>query len=264
MNKKINIKIGGVIIITLICGLLGGLVIGYQGIFSKQLSFLVKTAEGEVAIKDSLTAEQVEERMIAYIKEGILGEDGPEISLATTTTFESGVYKLNLKIENSEFASYATKDGKLLFPEAYILEEESIEPDAKVEEKNVIQGNFLVSEDEICLENGKPIIYFFGSEGCSYCNWEHPIIEEVAGKFLDYISFHNNMDSDEDMDVFSKYSTGGIPTLVFGCKYYRVGAGTQSGEEQEAKDLTALICKLTGSQPADVCEQVQDLIQGIE
>jgi len=71
------------------------------------------------------------------------------------------------------------------------------------------------------------------------------------------------MDSDEDMDVFSKYSTGGIPTLVFGCKYYRVGAGTQSGEEQETKDLTALICKLTGSQPADVCEQVQDLIQEI-
>jgi len=69
------------------------------------------------------------------------------------------------------------------------------------------------------------------------------------------------MDSDEDTDVFNKYSTGGIPTLVLGCKYYRVGAGVQSGEEQETKDLTALICKLTGSQPADVCEEVHDLIQ---
>ena len=261
MDKKIKIKIGLAIIITLICGLLGGLAMGYQGVFSKPLSFLVKTAQGEVSIKDSLTAEQVEEKIMKYIREEILGEDGPEISLATstTTTFQNGVYKLNLKIDTSEFASYVTKDGKLLFPEAIVLEEESTELDE--EAKDAIPGNFLISEDEICMEDDKPIIYFFGSQGCSYCNWEHPIIEEVASKFSNYISFHNNMDSDEDMDVFSKYSTGGVPTLVFGCKYYRVGAGVQSGEEEETKNLTAVICKLTGNQPADVCEQVQDLIE---
>jgi len=262
MDKKIKIKIGLTIIITLICGFLGGLVIGYQGVFSKPLSFLVKTAQGEVSIKDSLTAEQVEERIMKYIRDEILGEDGPEISLTASTTLENGVYKLNLKIDTSEFASYATKDGNLLFPEAIILKEESVEPDGEGEAKDNIPGNFLMtSEDEICMEDGKPIIYFFGSEGCSYCKWEHPVIEAVTSKFSDYISFHNNMDSEEDMDVFSKYSTGGIPTLVFGCKYYRVGVGTQSGEEQETKDLTALICKLTGNQPADVCEEVQDLIE---
>lgn len=264
MEKKIKIKIGLAIIITLICGLLAGLTIGYQGVFSKQLSFLIKTAEGEVAYKDALTVEQVEEKILTYIKEEILGENGPEVSLTASTTFQNGVYKLNLKIEDSEFVSYVTKDGKFLFPEAIVLEKEVIESDELDKTAGAddsILGNFLVSEDEICLEDGKPIIYFFGSEECSYCNWEHPIIEEVTSKFSDYISFHNNMDSDEDTDIFSKYSTGGIPTLVFGCKYYRVGAGIQAGEEQEIKDLTALICKLTGNQPADVCEEVQDLIQ---
>jgi len=263
MDKKIKVKICSGILIALVCGLLGGLAMGYQGVFSKPLSFLVKTAQGEVSIKDSLTAEQVEERIMKYIRDEILGEDGPEISLTASTTLENGVYKLNLKIDTSEFVSYVTKDGNLLFPEAIILKEESVKPDGEgeAEAEDSIPGSFLASEDEICMEDDKPIIYFFGSQGCSYCQWEHPIFEAVTNKFSNYISFHNNMDSDEDMDVFSKYSTGGIPTLVLGCKYYRVGAGTQSGEEQETKDLTALICKLTGNQPADVCEEVQDLIE---
>jgi 5-hydroxyisourate hydrolase-like protein (transthyretin family) len=118
MNKKIKIKIGATIIIVLICGFLGGLVMGYQGVFSKQLSFLVKTAEGEVSIKDSLTAEQVEEKIKTYIREEFLGKDGPEIFLATSTTFQNGVYKLNFKIQDTEIPSvYATKDGNLFFPE---------------------------------------------------------------------------------------------------------------------------------------------------
>ena len=71
------------------------------------------------------------------------------------------------------------------------------------------------------------------------------------------------MDVDTDMDVFSKYSTGGIPMLAFGCKYYRVGSGEQSGEKEESEILTALICKLTQNQPTEVCDKVQDLVNQI-
>jgi len=113
-----KIKISSIIIIALVSGLLGGMAMGYQGVFSKQLSFLVKTPEGEVSMKDSLTAEQIEEKIMSYIREEILGEGGPEVSLTAPTTFQNGVYKLNFKIQDSEFASYATKDGSLLFPEA--------------------------------------------------------------------------------------------------------------------------------------------------
>jgi len=126
MEKKIKIKIGLAIIITLICGLLTGLAVGYQGVFSKQLCFLAKTSEGEVTYKDALTVEQIEEKVLAYIRREILGENGPEVSLIASTTFENGVYKLNLKIEDSEFVSYVTKDGKFLFPEAIALEKEVI------------------------------------------------------------------------------------------------------------------------------------------
>ena len=243
MNKNI-IKIV-IPIVVLVCGILIGVIISQQSFFTENFSFLNKNI---------LSSEEAGQMALNYINQNILKDSDLTASLTEEPVIKNGVYELKLKIEDSEFISYLTKDGELLFPEAIALEEESTQPEAKVEENDVIPGNFSVSEDEICLEDGKPIIYFFGSEGCGYCKWEHPIIEAVASKFSDYISFHNNMDSDEDMDVFSKYSTGGIPTLVFGCKYYRVGAGTQSGEEQETKDLTALICELTNNQPADVCE----------
>ncbi len=128
-------------------------------------------------------------------------------------------------------------------------------------------GNFLVLEEEVCEEDGKPIVYFFGSERCPHCRWEHPIFEEVAAEFTDYISFHNNMDSQDDLDVFQRHSQinrNGIPFSVLGCQYARVGSGENFGEEEETRILTALICKLTNNQPEEVCLEVEDLVNQIE
>ena len=89
-------------------------------------------------------------------------------------------------------------------------------------------------------------------------------MESVAEKFTGYISFHDNMDTGEDRDVFSKYSPNGyVPLLVLGCRYFRVGAGQRSGEEVESENLTALICKLTDNQPSEVCSEVEDLVNQI-
>ena len=73
------------------------------------------------------------------------------------------------------------------------------------------------------------------------------------------------MDSSADSKVFSEYSSqGAIPTLVLGCKYARTGSGESVGESEEAKNLTALFCKLTDNQPSDVCSSVQELINQIK
>lgn len=165
MDKKTKAKIGLAIIIALIGGLLGGMVMGYQGVFSKQLSFLVRTAEGEVAIKDSLTAEQVEEKIITYIREELLGENGPEISFTAPTTFQNGVYKLNLKIETSEFASYVTKDGKLLFPEAIEMISE---------EEKLAQGCEDIKKAE------QPMLEAFVVSYCPYGTQMQRIINEIV------------------------------------------------------------------------------------
>ena len=201
----------------------------------------------------NISSEEAVNLSLSYINEVLLG-GAVEAKLVGDIKEEEGLYKFQIEIRGEKLFSYVTKNGKLFFPEAFeIKSAEERAAEEKIKDENLVLGNFTKSGDEVCKEVGKPIIYFFGSQGCGYCGWEHPIIEKVAEKFTGFISFHNNMDSDEDMDIFSKYSTGGIPTLVFGCSYYRVGAGVQSGEEQETKDLTALICDLTGGQPENVC-----------
>lgn len=129
-------------------------------------------------------------------------------------------------------------------------------------------GGFLVTEDEICQEDGKPIVYLFGSSGCPHCTWEHPIFEKATAKFGNLISVHDNIDKQGvDQEIWQKYSQinrGAIPFLVLGCRYVRVGSGENAGEIGEEKNLTALICKLTGGEPTEVCQEVADLIKQIE
>jgi len=214
---------------------------------------LVKRGKGS-------SKEEVAKRTVEYINENFL-QEGVNLSLVGVVE-ESGIYKMTLKMGEEEFPSYVTLDGKLLFPQAIDLESKPIAQEEPQEEESTI-GNFLVSGDEICKENEKPLVYFFGSEGCSHCQWEHPVIKEVAEDFKDYVSFHDNMDSEADFEIFQKYSTGGIPSLVLGCKYYREGSGERSGKEEEKKTLAALICKLTENQPTDICNTVLDLINQI-
>ena len=166
---------------------------------------------------------------------------------------------MDFKVGEQEGYWRISRDGQFIFPQTIDLNEYS-EPADKI---GTTIGNFSVSSDNICEEDGKPVIYFFGSESCPHCAWEHPVIKEVMAKFEGLVSFHDNMSNNEDKEIFNKYSTGGVPTLVMGCQYYRVGSGEMSGEEEEARNLTAIACKLTNNQPKDVCGEVQDLINEI-
>jgi len=240
MNKTIPIVI--IIVGVLITGVI---------IYTNYVKYpeCAKCPEG-VSTEDSiLSVQEAGDKIVGFIKDNIL-QGQADISLIETLE-ESGLYKVKFKVGEEEAEWWITENGNFIFPQAVNLAE--FKP--PVEETDQTIGNFSVSSDEICMEDDKPIIYFFGSEGCPHCIWEHPIIEETAGKFNDYVSFHNNMNSDTDMDVFQKYSTGGVPTLVLGCKYYRVGSGEGAGEEKETENLTSLICELTNNQPAEVCQK---------
>lgn len=217
--------------------------------------------------KGIMSAQEASQKALNYINKNFIQGD-TKASLIDIKE-ENGVYKFQIKVGEQTFESYVTKNGKLLFPQAIDLDSiPSLSQEPGNQERREMAltiGNFSVSGDEVCLEEGKPIIYFFGSKSCPHCRWEHPIFEGVAKIFEDYVSFHNNMDSQAaDSDVFSKYSPGGIPTIVLGCRYYRVGSGEQLGAEKELEVLTALICKLTESQPADTCSKVQTLIDQIK
>lgn len=138
-----------------------------------------------------------------------------------------------------------------------------------------IIGDFLLTDKEICLENGKPLVYFFGSASCPHCVWEKPVAQKVFNLFKNEIVYHENFDSQNDTDVFSKYQNinpGYVPFLILGCKYVRVGAGeslsqaTDSAQRDteskklEEEALTTILCKLTGGKPETVCNAVKDKV----
>jgi len=214
----------------------------------------------------NLSGKDAAQKAIDYINAKVLtGADKATIDGKIVS--ESGLYKFNVKVASDSFPSYVSKDGKLLFPQ--VMQIEDVSSTTPVDNQEVSAngqtiGNFSVSSDQICKEDGKPVFYFFGSQSCPHCQWEHPIVQKVAKQFEGVISFHDNYDTDKDKEIFSKYSNEGyIPALVIGCKYYRVGAGENDGEEKETKNLTALLCKITNNQPANICADVQDLVGSI-
>ena len=198
---------------------------------------------------NTISSQEAGEKLVEFVNKNLLR--GEDTAFLIESLEDGDFYKIKFKVQEQEVEWRITKDGRFVFPNTIDL----TEVEELAEEIGKAEGNFSVSSDEICKEGDKPIVYFFGSTKCPHCVWERPIIEEVAAKFGDKISFHNNMDSEADKEVFSKYSAGSVPTLVLGCKYYRVGSGESLGKEEEAKALTNLICELTNNQPDDVCEK---------
>jgi len=196
--------------------------------------------------------EEVAQKALAYVNTLA----GGEAVLTGNNSEENGLYKIEIDYRGQEDSFYVTTDGKLFFLQSTDLEEFAEQEANKPAELGTTLGEFTEYEAEICLEDGKPIVYFFGSSGCPHCGWEHPVLEKAAAKFGDLIAFHNNMDSQEDMDVFTFYNPrGSVPTVVLGCKYGRVGSGESDGEELEEENLTKLICDLTGGEPQEVCAE---------
>jgi thiol-disulfide isomerase/thioredoxin len=191
-----------------------------------------------------IPAEEAASKALSYINENILEGRITATLIKVSEDKEKNLYKLNLKIGEQELESFISFDGKTLYPDAINLETE-ITKQEKVKGGETVDGDFIkLADQEICQENGKPIIYFFGSLSCPHCHWEYPIIKETVAKFGDKISFHDNMNEITDKEVFAKYSNGSVPTIVLGCRYYRVGSGEGIGKEKETEVLTKLIQEL--------------------
>jgi thiol-disulfide isomerase/thioredoxin len=173
-----------------------------------------------------------------------------------------------LKSKNLEKKDDQNKNDKIMMTP-------TSQPNSEVSDIELFQTwfqRFVTTEDEVCQENGKPLFYYFGASTCSHCQWEYPIIKTVVKNFPDQIIFRDNMDKlnnleSQDLKVLNKYSSinkNGIPFLILGCKYGRVGSAQDVGTEKEEKFLTTLMCKLTNGQPEKVCSSVKDLVEQVK
>jgi len=71
-------------------------------------------------IGSNMSADEIAKKSIDYLNKSIL-QEGQTAELVSSSE-ESGVVKIKIKIGGNTYDSYATKDGKLLFPEAFNLE----------------------------------------------------------------------------------------------------------------------------------------------
>ena len=139
----------------------------------------------------------------------------------------------------------------------YVTPLELLEPVEDATDDTVaVEGitTFLKGDDEICRdEDGKPLVFMFSTTWCPHCQWAEKPFNTVAKEYQDkglITAYHWEIDINDDtlteeeessipeehMAIMKKFNPqGSIPTFVFGCKYYRIGAGHEQANDKEAE-----------------------------
>lgn len=274
-------KRSGVKLVLVLVGILGAFVLGYfvDNAFGRMLPFnffnQAKTgqlsapkqetpaaadnsSEPDQSVVNALSPEAATKKAIDYINENF--DPTKKSTLNQISSGTMSLYAFDVNFNDQVVPAWVSTDGRWFFgqgPVDMTATVSSAAESATGPAGTATTGNFTqVTDATVCKENGKPIVYFFGTSTCPHCSWEKPVIESVAQLFNGYISFHEKIDDfGTDQAVFSKYNTtGGVPTLVLGCKYYRIGSGESDGTATETTNLKKLICNLTNNLPSGACE----------
>lgn len=127
-------------------------ILGISLIISLTFNFLGKGGAGTLTPTGYtvvLPTDQINTKIITYVK-AITGSS--DVSVKNITE-EGGLYKMSLIISGSTYSTYATKDGKLLFPQAFNLDNV---PQTQQETQQTI------------TKSDKPKLEFFVMSFCPY------------------------------------------------------------------------------------------------
>ncbi len=108
---------------------------------------------------------------------------------------------------------------------------------------------FTEYDNEICKQDGKPVIYLFSTTWCPHCKWIHDTFDNWAKANADkVVVYHWQVDTNDNtltdaveteipaemMAIYQKFNPNqSIPTFVFGCRYARIGNGYESEDNLE-------------------------------
>ena len=115
---------------------------------------------------------------------------------------------------------------------------------------------------DVCTNNdGKPVIFLFGSSLCPHCEWVGKIFDLVVMQYVEdgrIEAHHYDVLTGDDLlteevetaipdDIFELYHRGDpkdlVPYLNFSCKYERVGNGYEKTQDTaaEGREMTDVI-----------------------
>lgn len=136
---------------------------------------------------------------------------------------------------------------------------EQLRKDADIE---ILLGKAIISfkktDNEICIEDEKPIIRLYSTTDCAGCESVGEAFDSVAEEYDDVIAYHweldtgdNKLTSDKEegiptseIDIFKEFSDGKVPVLVFGCQYARIGSYFGDDIESEKNEFRLVIEEL--------------------
>ncbi len=125
---------------------------------------LISAKSGGTNVLSFLTpgqgANAIAKKSIDYLNKSVL-QQGQTATLVSTSE-ESGVVKMKIKIGTNTYDSYATKDGKLLFPEAFSLDTPPAKPTTQNTQPSPPQNSANVAKV------AKPSLEAFVVADCPY------------------------------------------------------------------------------------------------
>jgi len=205
--KKENLMI----VATLFLGLAVGIFVGvnFKDTFFNQSIIELNKNEASTMVLD-------------FINSNFLEAQGQTASLVSLAE-ESGIYKFELKVEEEEFTSYVTKDGKYLFPQAFDMIPETFEmpktskPNVKLfvmsfcpfgtQAEQILNPIVGLLKDRVNFElayivskNGEEFSSLHGEKEISQNVRELCVSKYYPSKFWDFVSKINNSCTIENID----------------------------------------------------------------
>jgi len=198
--------------------IVAGIIIAASFIFVNQEK--IKSTSG-----DELPAQQVAEETINFINENLLGQ-GLSASLVDVSD-EGSVYKIRLRIEEQEYESYVSKDGRFLFPEGGIDMKESLVRDSETEAP-AESATPSLSPEELkefvgCLARADFVIY-----GANWCGWTQGLVTTLGGQETVKPIYVECMEEEE---LCREKEIAAYPTILINGKQYQ-GSRTFEGFSQ--------------------------------
>jgi hypothetical protein len=123
-----------------------------------------------IGIFNNQKSEEVAQQAVEYINQNFLAMSEEGATLVSVVE-ESGVYKFTMLIEDQEYNSYITKDGKILFPDGVPMVTET-------EEEVGTEAGAMTCED--LNKSDKPIIEAFVVSQCPFGTQMQRILNEIV------------------------------------------------------------------------------------
>ena len=181
----------------------------------------------------SISIQEAGEKSIAFINQSI-ADQGVTASLIEVVD-EDEVFRIHLKIADTEYDSFMTKSGKFLFPSGFNLEEQTVE-ETPLEGTSVEETTSYSDLDGFaqCLtEKG---MKFYGSQTCGWCAQE----KELFGDSMQYVDYVECLDEETGGATAACAAEGIYVAGGLGVPTWQLSSGEMSSGYKTLEELAEL------------------------